>query len=59
MPITESRFNAASFQFCPICLFAVVGMDWLQVQEVYREAYERAKVDLRPTILDQLRPTWN
>ena len=59
MLLTENRLNAASFQIFPNYLIVAIACDWQQVQERYREAYERAQAVLRPAITDRLRPYWN
>ena len=58
MRVTECRFNPASFVLCPAALFA--GIDWQQVQEVYRVAYEQAQAVHRPPVTERLAPvSWN
>jgi hypothetical protein len=61
MCLTECRLNPASFVLCPASLFTgVVAIDWPQVQEVYRVAYEQAQAVHRPPVTERLAPvSWN
>ena len=62
MPVTSQPLNLTGFVLIPAEVVAIVAtdsVDWRQMQDVYRKAFERAKAVLRPSVLDRLAPSWN
>jgi hypothetical protein len=50
----NSPFNPANFLLFPIQLFVTPTLNWKQVQDVYREAYEQAREAARPRFMDRV-----
>jgi hypothetical protein len=51
----------AGFVLMPADQFAMAPfpIDWRRTEELYRDALEKAREVLRPSIVDRLAPYWN
>jgi hypothetical protein len=61
MRFTISTETPTGFVEVPADQFAAPAfrIDWKLTEQLYREAYERARAELRPSIIDRLAPSWN
>jgi hypothetical protein len=54
MRLTTGTLNPASFVFFPAHFVPVPAPDWGRVQELYREAFEKAQAVRQPSLIDRL-----